>query len=89
MVTSALAINRAKGDLQSIRAFAKRVLAHDGIAKDNLREVLCRSLLSEIVAVEQQLLVEADMLPAENGEIWPSEGPVEEVTVGHLNVIEV
>jgi hypothetical protein len=89
MATSALAISRANGDLQSIRSFAKRILAHDGIAKDDLRAVLCRSLLSEIVAVEQQLLVEADMFPVEECETSPSERPVEEVTVDRLNGVDI
>jgi hypothetical protein len=61
--TAALAITGARRSLSAIRALAKRVVGE--AAKNDLSAVLCRGLLTEIVAVEQQQLVEAGLWAAD------------------------
>jgi hypothetical protein len=53
---SLLAVGYPGTDLGQLRAFAKSVIARGSLAKDDLRAVLCRSLLAEIVSLEQQKL---------------------------------
>jgi hypothetical protein len=53
---SLLAVSSAANDLNQLRGFAKSVIGRGSLAKDDLRAVLCRSLLAEIVSLEQQRL---------------------------------
>jgi hypothetical protein len=69
---SLLAVGYPPSDLSQLRAFAKSVIGRGSLAKDDLRAVLCRSLLAEIVSLEQQKLMAPDRLPEAD---LPSERP--------------
>ena len=57
---SMIAVSQSSGDLGELRTFAKNVIGQGNISKDDLRAVLCRSLLAEIVCVQEQQKVEND-----------------------------
>jgi hypothetical protein len=58
-----LAVSFVPLDLNRLRRFAKEVIGRPNLAKDDLRASLCRSLLAEIVALEQQNLLVAAQNP--------------------------
>jgi hypothetical protein len=59
---SMIGVSQSQEDLVNLRAFVKAALGSPGLSKDDLRSVLCRSLLSELVSLEQQLILEAEQL---------------------------
>lgn len=56
-----MAVNQNSNDLQQFRSFAKSVIGQFP-SKDDLRAVLCRTLLSEILLIENQKKSEAELL---------------------------
>jgi hypothetical protein len=61
---SLLVVSNAPNDLKQLRAFAKSVISRGSLGKDDLRAILCRSLLAEIVSLEQQKLIGSDPPPS-------------------------
>jgi hypothetical protein len=59
---SMLGVGQHSDDLQALRSFAKSVIAQNTSRKDDLSAILCRSLLAEIVKLEQQMFAENEQI---------------------------
>lgn len=68
---SMIAVSQSCGDLGELRTFAKNVIGQGNVSKDDLRAVLCRSLLAEIVCVQEQQKVESDYFKFNEGFLQP------------------
>lgn len=56
-----MAVNQNSIDLQQLRSFAKSVIGQFS-SKDDIRAILCRALLSEILIIENQKKSEAELM---------------------------
>ena len=55
-----IAISESSANLSQLRLFAKSVIAQKTLTKDDLRAILCRSLLAEVVSVQEQQKSESE-----------------------------
>ena len=54
---SLLAVSYESTDLNQLRELAKSIISRSDLPRDDIRAVLCRSLLAEIISLEQQELI--------------------------------
>ncbi|KAH0789080.1 hypothetical protein GPJ56_007017 [Histomonas meleagridis] len=57
---SLIAVSQTPNYLSQLRIFAKSIIGQSTLRKDDIRAILCRSLLAEIVSLEQQKLMDIE-----------------------------
>ena len=84
---SLLSVSYEDTNLEELREFAKSVISRSDLSRDDVRTSLCRSLLAEIISLEQQELIISGRENAKWKPVYKSPVKVEQESEKQTNVV--